>query len=231
MSDTPDLWDRDGQQARLVEAQWQVRADVLADRPDGPLRALWLVRTLTADEEATPVGFRGYFKTSDQPWQMGLFRRRRQALESLHRHAILADILRNPLSRQRKIEPLPLNLAYDRWSEEKDRLVSSTLATAPLFLVQGPPGTGKSTYVIGLMRHILSVGEDPNARILVVAHMHSAIDDLHDRVQREFAGAFRDSSWDRPLLLRLRTPRNEEDEERTDREMAEYGAAAVPGVP
>ena len=176
---------------------------------------------MAADEEPTPVGFRGYFKTSDQPWQMGLFRRRRQALESLHRHAILADILRNPLSRQRKIEPLPLHLGYDRWSEEKDRVVSSTLATAPLFLVQGPTGTGKSTYVIGLMRHILSSVEDPNARILVVAHMHSAIDDLHDRVQREFAGAFRGSSGDRPLLLRLRTPRDEGDEERTDREMAE----------
>ena len=116
---------------------------------------------------------------------------------------------------------MPLKLGYDRWSEEKDRVVSSTLATAPLFLVQGPPGTGKSTYVIGLMRHILSSVEDPNARILVVSHMHSAIDDLHARVEREFAGAFRGSSWDRPLLLRLRTPRNEDDEERTDREMAQ----------
>ena len=107
LSDTPDLWDRERQQARPVEAQWQIRVDTLADRLGGPLRALRLVRTLAADEEPTPVGFRGYFKTSDQPWQMGLFLRRRQALESLPRHAILADIFAIPSAASERSSPCP----------------------------------------------------------------------------------------------------------------------------
>jgi AAA domain len=154
---------------------------------------------------------------------MGLFRRRRNAIESLPRHAILAEVLRDPAVRQRHVEPAPLKLPYQPWSDEKDRLVSNTLATAPLFLVQGPPGTGKSTYVAGMIRYILSDEEDPAARILVVAHMHSAIDDLTRRVQEQFDGT--SDPWNRPLLLRLLTPRTEDEEEKADKEMADKARA------
>ena len=76
------------------------------------------------------------------------------------------------------------------------------MTTAPLFLVQGPPGTGKSTYVAGLMQHILSPAEDPQARILVAAHMHYAIDHLAKRVKERFESAATDGNF-APIILRL----------------------------
>jgi len=218
LSDTSDLWDRERQQERWIEPLYFVRE--IPERAAGPARTLRLSRAITRNDSRTILGWRGYFKTKDQGWQMGLFRRRRQAVDLLSRHAILADVLRNPAVRQRRVEPPPLSLSYEPWSEEKNRLVSNTLATAPLFLVQGPPGTGKSTFVAGLMRFILSQEEDPSARILVVAQMHSAIDELATKVQTMFEKVHADGSVS-PLVLRLRSPRDEVDEARADREMTE----------
>lgn len=162
---------------------------------------------LTREDIPTSIGTKAWFKTQDQGWQMGVFRRRRDALDGLRRHAILSDLLRNPRSRHRHIEPIPLELPFEKWSEEKTQLVSHTMTTAPLFLVQGPPGTGKSTYAAGLMQHILSDAEDPQARILVAAHMHFAIDHLAERVKERFSNAAGDDDI-APIILRLSSTRH-----------------------
>src|SRR5204863_9623750 len=139
-------------------------------------------------------------------------------INSRPRHAVLSDILRNPVPRQRRVEPAPLRLAYHQWSSEKDRLVSNTLATGPLFMVQGPPGTGKSTFITGLMRFILSEEEDPGARLLVVAHMQYAVDDIYQRASARLDQGG-PGGWDQPLLLRLRPEGRGRDAERMGEEM------------
>ncbi|NLS96377.1 MAG: AAA family ATPase [Planctomycetaceae bacterium] len=198
LSNDQRLWDRQNGRTVWVSADFEVR-----DVPQcgSGQHELTLYREGLARADArTPCGLTAWFKTQDQAWQMGLFRRRKDALSELERHAILSEVLRNPRARHRCIDPVPLSLDYANWSEEKSQLVSRTMATAPLFLVQGPPGTGKSTYVAGLMQHILSAEEDPQARILVAAHMHFAIDHLASRVKERFATSIGEQP---PIILRL----------------------------
>jgi hypothetical protein len=195
------LWDRENDRTVWLKAEFDVRE--IPSRDGGEQRTLTMYREgLTRTDTPTQIGKKAWFKTQDQGWQMGIFRRRWKAIEGLRRHAVLSDLLRNPRSRHRHLNPIPLDLRFENWSEEKTRLVSHTMTTAPLFLVQGPPGTGKSTYVAGLMQHILSAAEDPYARILVAAHMHFAIDHLAERVKDRFAIAAGNESA-APIILRL----------------------------
>jgi len=197
----------------MVTAPYQVTG---LQETESDEEVLQLYRLLEPNEPSKSEGDLYYLKTLDQGWQMGLFNRRKRAIQSLDRHATLADVLVDADSRTVTVEPLPLKLPFKDWSEEKDALVACTLATAPLYLVQGPPGTGKSTFVRGLMKHLLSDGEDPTGRILVVAQMHSAINDLRRRVDKIFAGESGESSWGPPLLLRLNSQGKTDDETRSD---------------
>lgn len=192
------LWDEATDRISFIEP-----THVLTEADEEKQR-IRLLRTLRAGDTTLTAGHRAYLVTMDQGWQMGLFRRRQRAMRSLAGHAILSTVLGNPRARSVSVVPPALRLDYERWNDEKSNLVSKALSVAPLFLVEGPPGTGKSTFVSGLMRYVLSRSEDPAARILVVAQQHSAIDDLHDRVQRMFASSeYEEADWGSPIMLRL----------------------------
>jgi hypothetical protein len=212
------LWDEATDRITYIEPNY------IIGEVDTEQQRLHLRRDLRPRDGAIAQGYRAYLVTADQGWQMGLFRRRRNAIQSLARHAILSTVLVNPKARSVSVVPPQLNLPYGRWNEEKSTLVSKALSVAPLFLVEGPPGTGKSTFVSGLMRYILSADEDPAARILVVAQQHTAIDELHSRVQQMFGGDDEGFEWGKPILLRLssRTKGNTEENEE--------GAILSPGV-
>jgi len=212
------LWDEATDRVTYIEPN-HVIGEVDTER-----HRLHLRRDLRPRDGVIPQGHKAYLVTADQGWQMGLFRRRRKAIQSLARHAILSTVLVNPKARSVSVVPPDLDLPYDRWNEEKSTLVSKALSVAPLFLVEGPPGTGKSTFVSGLMRHILSADEDPAARILVVAQQHTAIDELHSRVQQMFGADDESFDWGKPILLRLSSRSKEENGE------DEEGAILSPSV-
>jgi AAA domain len=55
-------------------------------------------------------------------------------------------------------------------------VVTAALAANDLLAVQGPPGTGKTTTITEIVRQVLA--RDPNARVLLAAQTHVAVDHL-----------------------------------------------------
>lgn len=67
---------------------------------------------------------------------------------------------------------------------EQREFVNKALATKDFMLLSGPPGTGKTTCILELIYQILKT--KPDARILLSASTHIAIDNVIERIADEF---------------------------------------------
>lgn len=111
-------------------------------------------------------------------------RRQEAALEALEQGLVrrrdLLDLLMEP-AQVRAPEPWePPSFSRSDLDEPKRQAVAAALGTRDLLLVEGPPGTGKTTFISELV--IAELGRNPNARILLAAQTHAALDNVLERV-------------------------------------------------
>jgi hypothetical protein len=79
-----------------------------------------------------------------------------------------------------------------RWSQagvglegRAPEIIRKLLDSRPIFALQGPPGTGKTTVIAEAVQQCLD--RDRNARILIAAQSHYALDNLAERVHLKLA--------------------------------------------
>lgn len=168
----------------LVGAQ----LDVIAD--DGKHRGTGEVVDQSGDRISlrSPRNFRslprrGSLAISLGPTQKALQRQRDAIAAVRHGTAIrpeLRDILVDP---ETATPPVPVQV--QRWQRELDEdkkdAVRKALGTKDVLMVQGPPGTGKTSFIAELVWQKL--GENPDARILLVSQTHVAVDNALERLE------------------------------------------------
>lgn len=150
----------------------------------------------------------GWIKSFGMRLQMGVIRRRQQAIYRLQKHAYLLESL--IATGKNYIDTGPHNLSLVIQTEKidgaKQAVMRDILRTRPIYALQGPPGTGKSTLVAHLVRQIFN--DDPVAQILITAQAHSAVNVLQRKVIEE---AFEDvQPIEKPLSIRIGIRNNDE---------------------
>jgi hypothetical protein len=142
----------------------------------------------------------GVLRGAGMPGQTNLIRRRKQAIDVLHRHSYLLRSLAAPgqVYIDTGVADLPVKLDPEVVDGAKRAAIEDILRVRPIYTLQGPPGTGKTTLVAWLLREILM--DDPVAQVLVTAQAHGAVDVLRARVTEAFDGVEIDQ---RPLAVRL----------------------------
>jgi hypothetical protein len=82
---------------------------------------------------------------------------------------------------------------FDEHLNEEQRLaVAGALGTPHAFFIQGPPGTGKTTVICEIVRQLVARGE----RVLLLAPMHVAVDEVLRRVGQASGVLALRASWD-----------------------------------
>lgn len=79
-------------------------------------------------------------------------------------------------------EPVAFQPLTPGLDDDKKVAVSKALGSGDLFLVEGPPGTGKTSFICELVNQYLAAR--PGDRVLLVSHMHVAIDNAITRLYR-----------------------------------------------
>jgi DNA polymerase III delta prime subunit len=77
-------------------------------------------------------------------------------------------------------------------TKEQRLFVEKALATKDFMLLSGPPGTGKTTCILELLYQIFKT--EPDARVLLSASTHVAIDNVLERIIEEFEGKLPDNN-------------------------------------
>ncbi len=97
-------------------------------------------------------------------------------------------------------------------SETYRNAMNIALNTPDVALIQGPPGTGKTTLICGIMHRINAI--DPNARVLLTAEQHDALDNAVIGVKSSMP----------PIVASKRFESNEEEEaRRLEKTVADFG--------
>ncbi|MFG1951911.1 DEAD/DEAH box helicase [Micromonospora sp. NPDC048830] len=89
------------------------------------------------------------------------------------------------------LPPLPTYFD-DRLNEEQRVAVAGAVNSPHVFHVQGPPGTGKTTVITEVVRQLVARGE----RVLLLAPMHVAVDEVLGRVAEQPGVLALRVSWD-----------------------------------
>ena len=103
--------------------------------------------------------------------------------------------------------PAPGSYFNPELNAEQRAAVTGAVTTPHAFLIQGPPGTGKTTVICEIIRQLASRGE----RVLLLAPMHVAVDEVLRRVGHVHGITALRLSWDDQRVapeLRVFTPDN-----------------------
>jgi hypothetical protein len=91
----------------------------------------------------------------------------------------LARLVSDPGSLWAPAEFPPLARYFnERLNTEQRQAVAGAVQTPHAYFVQGPPGTGKTTVICEIVRQLVARGE----RVLLLAPMHVAVDEVLERV-------------------------------------------------
>ncbi|MDG4752633.1 AAA domain-containing protein [Micromonospora sp. WMMD718] len=93
--------------------------------------------------------------------------------------------------------PLPTYFD-DRLNREQRAAVDGAVRTPHVYHVQGPPGTGKTTVITEVVRQLVARGE----RVLLVAPMHVAVDEVLRRLADQPGVLALRISWDESRVAR-----------------------------
>jgi len=88
--------------------------------------------------------------------------------------------------------PAPRQFFDEKLNEQQRAAVAGAVHTPHAYFVQGPPGTGKTTVISEIVRQLISRGE----RVLLLAPMHVAVDEVLHRVGDADGVLALRASWD-----------------------------------
>ena len=112
-------------------------------------------------------------------------RRQRKAVEDFKNgmavSSLLAETIENPEASLDSTPSEPISAVLSDLDEDKTKAVGLALNSQDVFVVQGPPGTGKTSFIAEYAHQIRL--ENPEAKILLVAQTHVAVDNALLRLE------------------------------------------------
>jgi AAA domain len=106
---------------------------------------------------------------------------------------VLARLVSDPASLSVPDKFVPPKQFFDERLDEEQRAAVAGAVSAPhIFFIQGPPGTGKTTVISEVVRQLTARGE----RVLLLAPMHVAVDEVLHRVGDADGVLALRASWD-----------------------------------
>ncbi|UVS78598.1 AAA domain-containing protein [Actinokineospora sp. UTMC 2448] len=164
--------------------------EVCADRQGAPGDVVGTFRL--AETHGREVVVLDLARPTSLPESGWLRLRRDQASRSniWHQARAVEELGQYPVLLQALIRPMGLQGNPDRWQDAGGRLegegrdaVHAILRHEAMFAVQGPPGTGKTEVTSQAVADYLF--SDPQARVLVSAQSHDALDNLAARILKK----------------------------------------------
>lgn len=140
-----------------------------------------------------------YYLARNHGGTIAQIRRRYKAIEDMRTHEDLLRLLADPRAFSRRTgEALPPERLKINLDSSKISALEKLWQTQPSFAIQGPPGTGKTTLIRAFADRLLA--RDAAAQILVSAHSHHTVDDVLDKLFKQFQQI---ELKKRPILVRI----------------------------